>query len=97
MGPGIPLFWTSGDIHPGLQGQDGSSHLHVLWSVCNEILRFTSGVTHAGLFFSGGGGAGCMAKLALVGIDPGMYHAVDYFSFLEQFNTKRKLRDKSIS
>ena len=69
MGPGIPLFWTSGNIHPGLQGQGGSSHLHVLWSVCNEILRFTSGVTHAGLFFLGGGGAAWQTSKTSIGGD----------------------------
>ena len=37
----MPLFWTSGDICPGFQSQDGSL---VCFLVC-LILRFTSGVT----------------------------------------------------
>ena len=43
MGPLIPLFWTSGDVCPGLQNQ-GESLVCLLTCV---ILRFTSGATPA--------------------------------------------------
>ena len=43
MGPLISLFWTSGDVCPGLQGQGGFLVCFLTW----VILRFTSGVTPA--------------------------------------------------
>ena len=43
VGPLIPLFWTSGNVCPGFQSQDGSLACFLTW----VILRFTSGVTLA--------------------------------------------------
>ena len=51
VGSLIPLFWTSGDICPGLQSQGRSPRLHAS-PVCNGFLRFTSGVTPAELRYS---------------------------------------------
>ena len=54
-------------------------------------------------FLWGGGGVAWQTSKTSIGGDrciidvSSMYHAVDYFSFLEQFNTKRKLCDQSIS
>ena len=47
MGPLIPLFWTSGDVCPGLQNQ-GDPFCGFL-PACNRFLRFTSGSTPANL------------------------------------------------
>ena len=48
-GPLILLFWTSGDIYPGLQTHGGSPCLCALSPTHNGIPRFTSGVTPAHL------------------------------------------------
>ena len=47
--PRIPLFWTSNDICPGFQNQDGSPCLHASLPVCNEFLKFTIAATPADL------------------------------------------------
>ena len=39
----IHLFWTSGDLCPGFQSQDGFPRLCAFPSLCNGFLRFTSG------------------------------------------------------
>ena len=44
MGPLIPLLWTSGDVRPGFQSQDGSLFVCFLAIV---IFRFASGMTPA--------------------------------------------------
>ena len=49
MGPVMPPFWTSGDICPEFQSQDGFPYLHALSPVHNGFLRFTSGMTPADL------------------------------------------------
>ena len=43
------LFWTSGGICPGFESQSGFPSLHASLPVCNELLRFTSGLTTAEL------------------------------------------------
>ena len=45
MGPLIFLFWTSGDICPGLQSQGGFPRLPASSPAHNGFLRFTSGAT----------------------------------------------------
>ena len=49
MGPLIPCFWTSSDVCPGFQSQDGFPHLHASSLECNGLLRFTSGATSTDL------------------------------------------------
>ena len=50
MGPLISLFWTSDEVSPGFQSQGGSLACVLLSPVCNEFLRFTSGVTPMDLY-----------------------------------------------
>ena len=47
VGPLIPLFWTSSDVCPGFQSQDGSPHYHASLPVPNRILRIISGLMPA--------------------------------------------------
>ena len=65
------LFWTSSDICPGFQSQDGFPSLHASLSVCN---RFNSGVTPADLLVASMAAQPfhpCTCIQALVGLDPG--------------------------
>ena len=58
VGPLIPLFWTSGDVCPGLQSQGGFPRLRASSPVHNGFLRFTSGATPA---FSTNRGVHCIS------------------------------------
>ena len=58
VGPLIPLFWTSGDVCPGFQSQDGFPRLRASLPVHNGFLRFTSGATPA---FSTNSGVHCIS------------------------------------
>ena len=49
MGPLIPLFWTSGDIHLGWQPYSCLAKVYVLLCMLCMCLRFTSGATPADL------------------------------------------------
>ena len=74
VGPLIPLFWTSGEVCPGFQSQDGFPHLCASSPVHNGFLRFTSGATPA--FSTNRGvhcislytGMACQAPLTCIGI-----------------------------
>ena len=50
LGPLIPLFWTSGDVRPGISKTEWIAYLHACL-VCsdNRFLRFISGGTPADL------------------------------------------------
>ena len=52
VGPLIFLFWTSGDVFLGFQSQGGFPCLHASLPVHKGFVRFTSGVTPAGLLMA---------------------------------------------
>ena len=45
----IPLFWTIGDVCPGIQSQSGSPSLDPLYLCATDSSDFTSGATPADL------------------------------------------------